>query len=313
MEACAICGNAVEATRFYSGEVGFQSCKVCGEYYITVEARILLPRTIKDYSHKVSSFLRERSILKAETIVYMDCDRARTVKNAICVDDIIKEFPKTISERLDKALTNLSRLTSYMGDYISLSQFDYPIFYPDSADLNACLYIMEQLYLDGYIENRNKDKAPCFPTDIRLTPKGWNRIVELQQLEFTEKNEVFVAMWFNDQIFEVYQKAIAKAIEDTGFKPVRVDFEEHNEKICDRIIADIKKSKFVICDFTGHRGGVYFEAGYAMGLGKPVIWTCREDDIGNLHFDTRQYNHVVWKDANELYERLKRRIEATIL
>lgn len=91
-----------------------------------------------------------------------------------------------------------------------------------------------------------------------------------------------------------------------------MDLKEHNQKICDAIIAEIRKSRFLVADFTGHRGGVYFEAGYALGLGIPVIWTCREDDLEKTHFDTRQYNHVVWKDEKDLFEKLKRRIEATV-
>ena len=91
-----------------------------------------------------------------------------------------------------------------------------------------------------------------------------------------------------------------------------MDLKEHNEKICDAIIAEIRKSKFVVTDFTGHRGGVYFEAGYALGLGLPVIWTCSKDDLDGSNFDTRQYNHIVWESDEELFEKLRRRIEATI-
>jgi hypothetical protein len=52
-----------------------------------------------------------------------------------------------------------------------------------------------------------------------------------------------------------------------------------------------------------------------MGQKKPVIWCCRKDEIveNKVHFDTRQYNHVVWKDEQELYEKLKERIQGTIL
>ena len=67
-----------------------------------------------------------------------------------------------------------------------------------------------------------------------------------------------------------------------------------------------------MADFTGQRGGVYFEAGFAMGLGIPVIWTCRDTDINDLHFDTRQYNHIPWANPKELRVRLQNRIEATI-
>jgi nucleoside 2-deoxyribosyltransferase len=65
---------------------------------------------------------------------------------------------------------------------------------------------------------------------------------------------------------------------------------EHANKIDGEIIAEINRLTFMIADFTGHRGGVYFEAGIAMGLNVPVIWTCRKDDIANLHFGIRQYN-----------------------
>ena len=83
-------------------------------------------------------------------------------------------------------------------------------------------------------------------------------------------------------------------------------------KICDRILAEIRRSRFLIADVTGHRQGVYFEAGYAMGLGLDVIWTCRSDDLGNSHFDTRQYNHIEWESGGELREKLRDRILATI-
>jgi len=63
---------------------------------------------------------------------------------------------------------------------------------------------------------------------------------------------------------------------------------------------------------TGQRGGVYFEAGFALGLGKPVIWTCRSDDMEKLHFDTRQYNHVTWNTPIELKDKLVNRILATL-
>ncbi len=87
---------------------------------------------------------------------------------------------------------------------------------------------------------------------------------------------------------------------------------EHNGKIDDLIIAEIRKSGLLVADFTKQRGGVYFEAGFAMGLGIPVIWTCRSDDVEKLNFDTRQYNHIIWTDADDLKKKLQLRIEASI-
>jgi len=42
--------------------------------------------------------------------------------------------------------------------------------------------------------------------------------------------------------------------------------------------------------------GAYFEAGFAMALCRSVIWTCREDHFKDTHFDTQQFNHILWKD-----------------
>ena len=57
-------------------------------------------------------------------------------------------------------------------------------------------------------------------------------------------------------------------------------------------------------DFTGQRGGVYFEAGFAMGLGLPVIWLVRKDEVEKLHFDTRQYAHIAYESAEDLKQKL---------
>ena len=56
---------------------------------------------------------------------------------------------------------------------------------------------------------------------------------------------------------------------------MRVDFVEHNDKICDKIVAEIRTCQFLVADGTLQRAGVYFDAGFEMGLGRPVIWTCR--------------------------------------
>jgi hypothetical protein len=67
-----------------------------------------------------------------------------------------------------------------------------------------------------------------------------------------------------------------------------------------------------VADFTGHRAGVYFEAGFALGLNLPVFWTCRKDNLTDLHFDIRQFNCIDWNDPGELAHRLQKRIEAVI-
>jgi nucleoside 2-deoxyribosyltransferase len=127
-----------------------------------------------------------------------------------------------------------------------------------------------------------------------------------------DSKQIFVAMWFAPEMESIYREGILPGIEDAGkgYKAKKIDEKETINKICDEIIAEIRKSRAVVADFTGQRGGVYYEAGFAMGLGIPVIWTVREDFIDSLHFDTNHYSHIKYKTPEELRTKLTNRILA---
>jgi len=126
----------------------------------------------------------------------------------------------------------------------------------------------------------------------------------------------FVAMSFDESLEDAYTNGLQCGIMKAGYDPVRVDRVEHVNRIDDEIIAQIRRSRFLVADFTqgddGARGGVYYEAGFAHGLGIPVIFTCHENSLGHLHFDTRQYNHIVWEEPEQLRRELMNRICATV-
>lgn len=171
-------------------------------------------------------------------------------------------------------------------------------------------------FLVNYLERKSWiDRARLQQFDqVIVTVDGYARIQEAQTN--VDARQAFVAMWFSDEVKEAYCEGIAPAIEDAGYTAMRIDQKEHINKIDDEIIAEIRRSRFLVADFSqgedGARGGVYFEAGFAYGLNIPVIYTCRESDIDKLHFDTRQYNHIVWESPEELREALKNRILAVI-
>jgi nucleoside 2-deoxyribosyltransferase len=120
-------------------------------------------------------------------------------------------------------------------------------------------------------------------------------------------------MWFNDEVFDAYKIGIYQAIRnDCGYHAVRIDTEEYNGDVIDRVLAEINESRFVVADLTNHRNGVYFEAGYAMGLEIPVIWTCRADQGAGTHFDAEHFNQIRWTTPVELRDKLQARIRATI-
>ena len=81
-------------------------------------------------------------------------------------------------------------------------------------------------------------------------------------------------MWFHKDMDEAYADGFQVGILQARYDPVRIDQVEHVNRIDDEIFEQLKSSKFVVADFTGHRGGVYFEAGFSLGFDIPVFWAC---------------------------------------
>lgn len=153
---------------------------------------------------------------------------------------------------------------------------------------------------------------------VSLTYEGHDWL-EKRDAANADSGQGFVAMWFDPSMDEAFSKGFEPAITDAGYRPMRVDNHEYAGKIDDEVIAQIRRSRFVVADLTSGmgptepiaRGSVYYEAGFAAGLGLPVIWT-RRHDMPEVHFDVRQYNFIVWADAPDLRAQLSARISAIL-
>jgi hypothetical protein len=122
----------------------------------------------------------------------------------------------------------------------------------------------------------------------------------------------FVAMSFDPSLRNVFTHGFDPGIRAAGYDPFRIDDRDYVGGITDEMIAQIRRSRFVVADYTGQRNNVYFEAGFALGLGLTVIQTCRDDNAKDLHFDIRHLNTLEWKSPAELAEGLNRRIRAVV-
>jgi hypothetical protein len=223
------------------------------------------------------------------------------------IQDIKDQAPRTVLERSDRLFRSLALLTRRPGGSIRLTlEKDYPLAYAPSGQEFA--FLLDHLGSLGYVDTKNRDSEKW---PIMITPKGWIEL-ESRMARNLDSAKVFVAMAFDPQLRLAYDDAIKPAIEACGYKSLRIDGVDFLGPIADAIIGHIRESRFVIADMTLHKGGMYFEGGFAMGLGLPVIWTCRKDEVDKVHFDTRHYNHLTWDREVDLRENLERRIRATI-
>ena len=141
--------------------------------------------------------------------------------------------------------------------------------------------------------------------------------VEERTRKLDESRQGFVAMWFDPSMDEAYDHGIKPAICDAGYQALKINDKPFTGGVVDEIMAEIRKSRFVVADFTsspesGARGGVYLEAGFALGLGKTVFLTCRKDRTDDVHFDIGHLNRLDWETPKDLREQLKNSIEAVL-
>jgi hypothetical protein len=151
-----------------------------------------------------------------------------------------------------------------------------------------------------------------------LTIKGWARVEELRR-SASGSRKGFMAMKFGDtQLDTVFREHFKPAVHKAGYDLMRLDDQPRAGLIDDRLRLEIRTSRFMIADLSHANPGAYWEAGFAEGLGRPVIYTCRKDVFDDPktkpHFDTNHYLTVVWDPADpaKAAEQLKTVIRVTL-
>lgn len=149
-----------------------------------------------------------------------------------------------------------------------------------------------------------------------LTLDGWQAYEELQRGR-SDSRKAFMAMAYGDSdLDKVFAECFKPAVKATGFDLHRLDDAPPAGLIDDRLRVEIRTSRFLIADLTLENRGAYWEAGFAEGLGKPVIYTCEKDHFEEhgTHFDTSHHHTIIWgnDDLDAAATALKTTIRATL-
>jgi len=139
-----------------------------------------------------------------------------------------------------------------------------------------------------------------------LTLEGWQRYEGLKRGR-SDSRRAFMAMEFDDaKLDSIVDNWFKPAALQTGFHLERINERPEAGSIPNRMRLEILRSRFVVADLTHKNLGAYWEAGFAEGLRKPVIYSCEKSifDKKEVHFDVTQQQHVVW-DASKPEEAAK--------
>jgi hypothetical protein len=305
---CPICKNEVATIDDSLGDFSKVNCQRCGPFKIAGSTKIEWQdaELTEQQIANASSWIRENAPGMINKELF---EKLKTLKSP------------SVADRGAKLLIRIEQLTQKLGEWLAVNIMSNPdlLGVSWSTKLSEVQYLLDK-YLQGEIQCvAYKFSSPS--ANVMITPRGYAYLDSLRSIN-PDSQIGFCAMWFDESVRNIWTDAIRPAIEDAGYKPVIMHEHnnEHNNKIDDEMIAMIRRSKFMIVDFThgksGMRGGVYYEAGYAEGLGLKVICTCRKDLVDNneIHFDNRQSNFILWEDgkSDELRKAVQMRIERTI-
>jgi hypothetical protein len=292
-DPCEVCVDQQASTIPSDIDGIHQNCPRCGEFKLSRTANTIVRRLGKEKRAKLSGWILEQNRSGSLPMI-----------TTASLDKILSRPLPPVAERASSLLIEAERVMCNLGDSFNINdpKFLAATYSSNQKDVD---FLMSMLSEQGFAE------IQAMGGHCRILPRGYIQLDEMRK-QRPDSSRGFVAMWFHEDLDEIYSTGFQLGIFNAGYDPIRMDQIEHVNRIDDEIIRQINASKFVVADFTGHRGGVYFEAGYAMGLGIPVFWTCRKDDMDKLHFDIRQFNCIDWTTTEELATRLSVRLEAML-
>jgi hypothetical protein len=294
LNPCQICGNSA-AKHIPSDWLPGWDCPRCGEYDYDKSLGWRRIRSPDQMVH-LSGWVREQNANGSKPVRIRPEIAAR----------VMQRKPPGLQERASRILVVLAR------DY----RRPYLWFVPDTITHNPELQGVsyssgneDVMMLLNVLEDQGFLKFAA--SQASLLVKGILAAEALRGPGSTSP-QGFVAMWFDDNMSDAWLNGFEPGIRNAGYRPRRIDTKDYVGGVSDEIMAEIRGSRFVVADYTGQRNGVYFEAGFAMGLGLTILPTCRANDIDNLHFDIKHLNTLLWKTPEQLADTLAKRIRAII-
>lgn len=298
--ACPICDSPAPET--FTGPHTF-SCPRCGRYTIEHLAMRALQTTDYDLVQRANA----SGWIRAST----DADENVFIKDSD-LQWLMHLATPNVEEKAVKLLRHLATKHPIAGQ-----TFQIPFMEPAlraitwTAMADELHYIAKQVlgHHHGYLL---PNELGHYGNATNISPKGHAFLERLRSGRNEDSHYGFVAMRFNEATVRLREEGLKPAIANAGYSTTLIDEVEHLEHIDDQILAAVRRCRFLVADLTGQRQNVYYEAGFAQGLGVPVIWTCRTSEITDhqLHLDVRQYAFIDWEEATlDIFrERLTNRI-----
>ncbi len=279
------------------------NCNRCGKYIISrslIESHDDFKRG-KNNLYKISSWVYEQNHdfnsvpeLRTDNFLKLLEIRDKKVQEKF---DLMMHHLYRLHIRQEKIDENILITRCWMKDEI-----EFYLYFQKAMDASL---------IDANVQNIMSGYKTIM--SFSLTFDGLQYVENLESPNRSSKN-VFLAFNFETELNNIFSTYVREAVEESGLNCIIVNQNntEHDKSITDEIIGKLKSSRIIIADFTNHRNSVYFEAGYAMGMKIPIIWTVQKGHDNDMSFDTRQYPHIVWESGEDLKKQVMDRIKVIL-
>lgn len=310
-QECPVCtSNLDNCERRPSGRDGvFYSCPACGDFFFTsslLASLDSLKNSTRNGATKISHAIRSMQSSNQGSELYVET-----------VEEILsRELPQP-HEQVDLFIRWLAENGEDPGKTIWITPATHGPIIGATSDEGFALIIDYLFDQELVIGNQSEAMGQPGRAHIALSMNGWSHYNGLKTGSSSYR-KAFMAMKFGDQVLNnVLERVFKPAVKDTGFDLLKLDDNPRAGLIDDRLRVEIQSADFILSDLTHDNLGAYWEAGYAEGLGKPVIYTCERskfDSKKGTHFDTNHHLTIIWDDSDPAAcaDQLKATIRATL-
>jgi len=287
---CPLCKYELEREPHDVFETGGKifSCPNCGCFELTFESVTNLPSLTADSQRSLAILSHAVRKMNART----ECPRLTwdLVQSILATN----ELPSPI-EQVENLLLWLADNTSFGGLFSLVPQTHLAVIGamgPENLVAGATALMDRGLARGSIISGGGFNGT--------LTLEGWEACAELKRGR-SDSRKAFMAMEYGDSdLDKVFAECFRPAVKAAGFHLQRLDDAPPAGLIDNRLRVEIRTSRFLIADLTRENRGVYWEAGFAEGLERPVIYTCEKGHFEKhgTHFDTSHHHTITWQCDN---------------
>lgn len=310
---CPVCNSilsqSTELQNKSSGKDGeYLSCRQCGDFFLTGTVIATLTNKLNNDSDKIA--------ILSHAIRKMQRDGEELFLDSYLIDQILERPLPSTTDQANNLILWLGDNVKGPGESVWIESSTHQAIVGAKTPAGFA-FVLHHLFDNGLITGdlietlteRGRGRA-C------LSFEGWRYFDEIKRGAVTSR-KAFMAMQFGDpELDNIFDNVFKPALLQTGFELYKLDDKPKAGLIDDRMRVEIRTSRFLIADLTHENAGAYWEAGFAEGLGKPVIYTCEKEKFtkDKTHFDTNHHLTVKWDRNNpkEAAEELKATIRATL-